>query len=46
MHIWRDVWPDLSVLLVLIAMVGGLVLTFFLARYENVREERPSRLIP
>lgn len=30
MHIWRDVWPELSVLLVLIAMVGGLILTFYL----------------
>lgn len=30
MHIWRDVWPELSVLLLLIAMVGGLVLTFYL----------------
>ncbi len=32
MHIWRDVWPELSVLLVLIAMVSGLVLTFYLTR--------------
>src|SRR5438093_3155972 len=30
MHIWRDNWSELSVLLVLIAMAGGLVLTFFL----------------
>lgn len=32
MHIWRDTWPELSVLLVLIAMVGGLFLTFVLTR--------------
>jgi hypothetical protein len=32
MHIWRDNWPELSVLLVLIAMAGGLFLTFFLTR--------------
>jgi hypothetical protein len=32
MHIWRDNWSELSVLLVLIAMAGGLVLTFFLTR--------------
>lgn len=32
MHIWRDIWPELLVLLVLIAMAGGLVLTFFLTR--------------
>ncbi len=32
MHIWRDNWAELSVLLVLIAMAGGLSLTFFLTR--------------
>lgn len=32
MHIWRDMWPELSVLLVLIAMAGGLFLTFYLSR--------------
>ena len=32
MHIWRDTWPELSVLLVLIAMAGGLFLTFLLTR--------------
>lgn len=32
MRIWHDVWPELSVLLVLTAMVGGLVLTFFLTQ--------------
>jgi hypothetical protein len=31
-HIWRDIWPELSVLFVLMAMAGGLVLTFFLTR--------------
>ena len=31
MHIWRDNWPEL-VLLVLITMAGGLFLTFFLTR--------------
>jgi hypothetical protein len=30
MHIWHDMWPELTVLLALIAMVGGLVLTFYL----------------
>jgi hypothetical protein len=32
MHIWRDTWPEVSVLLVLIAMVGGLVLALFLTQ--------------
>jgi hypothetical protein len=32
MQIWHDIWPELSVLLVLMAMVGGLFLTFFLTR--------------
>jgi len=32
MHIWRDVWPELSVLLVLIAMAGVLTLTYILGR--------------
>jgi hypothetical protein len=32
MHFWRDMWPELLVLLVLIAMAGGLVLMFFLTR--------------
>jgi hypothetical protein len=32
MQFWRDLWPELSVLLVLIAMAGGLVLTVFLTR--------------
>ena len=29
---WLDIWPELSVLLVLVAMVGGMFLTFFLSR--------------
>jgi hypothetical protein len=29
MRIWRDMWPELSVLLALIAMVVGLVLAFY-----------------
>lgn len=32
MQIWRHIWPELSVLLVLLVMVGGIVLTFFLTR--------------
>lgn len=32
MHFWRDTWPEVSVLFVLIAMAGGLVLTYFLTR--------------
>lgn len=32
MHIWRDIWPELSVLIVLIAMISGLALTFVLTR--------------
>jgi hypothetical protein len=32
MQFWRDMWPELSVLLGLIAMAGGLVLTVFLSR--------------
>jgi hypothetical protein len=32
MHFWRDMWPELSVLLVLIAMAGGLALTVLLTR--------------
>lgn len=32
MHIWRDIWPELSVLLVLIAMASVVFLTFFLGR--------------
>jgi hypothetical protein len=32
MHIWRDVWPELSVLLALIAMAGVLTLTYLLGR--------------
>lgn len=32
MHFWRDVWPELVVLLALIAMAGALVLTVFLTR--------------
>jgi hypothetical protein len=31
MRIWHDMWPELSVLLALIAMVGGLILAFTLA---------------
>ncbi len=31
MHIWRDIWPELLVLLVLIAMIGVLVLVFLLS---------------
>jgi hypothetical protein len=27
MHLWRDMWPELSVLLALIAMAGMIVLT-------------------
>jgi hypothetical protein len=30
MRIWHDMWPELTVLLALIAMVGGLILTFYL----------------
>jgi hypothetical protein len=32
MQIWRDVWPELSVLFVLIAMAGVLTLTYVLGR--------------
>lgn len=32
MHIWRDIWPELSVLLFLVAMVGGMIATVFLSR--------------
>ena len=32
MYFWRDIWPELLVLLALIAMVGALVLTFDLTR--------------
>jgi hypothetical protein len=32
MHIWRDIWPELSVLLFLVAMVGAMLLTFLLSR--------------
>ena len=32
MRIWHDLWPELSVLLVLFAMAGGLALTFILTR--------------
>jgi hypothetical protein len=32
MHFWRDTWPELVVLLALLAMVGALVLTVFLPR--------------
>lgn len=31
-QMWRDIWPELSVLLALIAMAGGLSLTFVLTR--------------
>lgn len=30
MHVWRDIWPELSVLFALIAMIGGLILTVYL----------------
>jgi hypothetical protein len=30
MRMWHDMWPELTVLLALIAMVGGLILTFYL----------------
>ena len=32
MRILRDMWPELTVLLALIAMVGGLILAFNLSR--------------
>ena len=32
MQIWRDVWPELSVLFVLIAMASVLTLTYVLGR--------------
>jgi hypothetical protein len=32
MRILRDMWPELTVLLALIAMVGGLILAFYLSR--------------
>jgi hypothetical protein len=32
MQVWRDLWPELSVLMTLLAMAGGLVLTYALAR--------------
>jgi hypothetical protein len=32
MQIWRDIWPELSVLMALIAMAGGIVLTYVLTR--------------
>jgi hypothetical protein len=32
MHFWRDMWPEFSVLLVLIAMAAGLFLTVLLTR--------------
>ena len=32
MQIWRDVWPELSVLLVLIGMAGVLAVTYVLGR--------------
>jgi hypothetical protein len=32
MHVWRDIWPELTVLLVLIAMAGVLLLTYVLTR--------------
>jgi len=32
MQFWRHMWPELLVLLALIAMAGGLVLTVFLTR--------------
>jgi hypothetical protein len=32
MQIWRDLWPELSVLMTLIAMAGGLVMTYLFTR--------------
>lgn len=32
MQIWRDIWPELSVLMALMVMAGGLVLTYVLTR--------------
>jgi hypothetical protein len=32
MRFWRDLWPELSVLLVLIAMAAAQFLTFHLTR--------------
>lgn len=32
MQIWRDIWPELVVLLALIAMIGALALAFLLTR--------------
>jgi hypothetical protein len=32
MHFWRDLWPELPVLLVLIAMAAGLFLTYLVTR--------------
>jgi hypothetical protein len=31
MHIWHDMWPELTVLLALIAMAGGLILALMVA---------------
>ncbi len=31
MQIWRDLWPELSVLLALLAMIGGVFLAFSLS---------------
>lgn len=32
MHFWRDLWPELSALLVLIAMAAGLFLMYLVIR--------------
>jgi len=32
MHFWRDLWPELVVLLSLIVLASGLFLTFYLAQ--------------
>lgn len=50
MHVWRDIWPEPSVVFVLIAMIGGMALTFLLTLEEKrwVDEERnlmPVRLM-
>lgn len=32
MHVWRDIWPELSVLFALIAMISGAFLAVYLTR--------------
>ncbi len=32
MHVWRDLWPELIVLLALGTMIGGIFLAVYLSR--------------